>query len=58
MKIGYTAINRQTGEILDFYAYSTQTAQRLKGLDAYNWIVNHLDTSYQWTYYFNGKFKL
>ena len=58
MLIGYTAINRQTGEKLDFYAYSSNRMTQDNGkLDAYNWIVNHLDVSYQWDYFFNGKFK-
>jgi len=57
MKIGYSAINRQTGSKVDFYAYSTQTAQKLNGLDAYHWIVNHLDCSFEWSYFPNGKFR-
>jgi hypothetical protein len=57
MLIGYTAINKDTGERIDFFAHSSETAAKVNGLDAWNWIVNHLDTSYEWTYFFNGKFK-
>jgi hypothetical protein len=58
IKIGYTAINKVTKQKVDFFAY---TSDKMIGnnnkLDAYNWIVNHLDTSYQWDYYPNGKFQ-
>lgn len=57
MKIGYTATNRKTKELVDFYAHSTETSNRLNTLDARNWIINHLDTSYEWDYYANGKIK-
>jgi hypothetical protein len=56
--IGYTAINKRTNERVEFFAHSEQTAQRLGKLSAYHWIVNHLDVSYEWNYYPNGKFKL
>lgn len=58
LKIGYTAINKKTKESIEFFAHSSQTATQLGTLDAYNWIVNHLDISYEWSYYVNGKFKL
>jgi hypothetical protein len=57
MLIGYTAVNKQKGEKIDFFAHSTETANRLNTLDARNWIINHLDMSYSWDYSPNGKFK-
>lgn len=57
LTIGYTAKNRKTGEKIDFFAHSSETANRLGTLNAYQWITNHLDTSYEWDYYPNGKFK-
>jgi hypothetical protein len=57
MKIGYTAINKQTKERIEFFAYTEETAQLKNGLTAYHWIVNHLDVSYHWDFYPNGKFK-
>jgi hypothetical protein len=57
LKIGYTAINKSTGEKVNFFAYTTETANRINGLDARNWIINHLDMSYQWDYFVNGTFK-
>lgn len=57
MKTGYTAINKTTGEAVEFFAHSTETANRRNTLDARNWIVNHLDTSYEWNYKANGKIK-
>jgi len=56
VKIGYTAVNKY-GDTVDFYAYSTQTADIVGGLDAQNWIINHLDLSEGWKYHTNGKFK-
>jgi hypothetical protein len=58
MLIGYTAKNKKTGEKVDFFAVSSNAMMRGQGLDAHNWIVNHLDTSYEWNYNPNGKFKI
>lgn len=57
MKIGYTAKNKTRGEKIHFFAHSTETANKLNTLDAYNWIVNYLDMSFEWEYAPNGKFK-
>ena len=56
MKIGYTAKSK-CGEVVEFYAHTTETAEKLGTLSAYHWIVNHLDTSKRWDYFPNGKFK-
>lgn len=57
MKIGYTAVNAKTGEKVEFFAHSTETANRLNTLDAKSWIINHLLTDYRWDFAPNGKFK-
>ena len=46
MNLGYTAINRHTGMRIEFFTPDPQ-----------NWIVDHLDVSYEWIYKANGKFK-
>ena len=56
MKVGYTAISSQ-GEKIEFFAHSTETANRLGTLDARNYIINHFDMSQKWEYRANGKFK-
>ncbi len=59
MKIGYTAINKQTGERVDFFAmcHDPNISIYTSGQNAYSWIVNHLDTSYQWSCFPNGLFR-
>jgi hypothetical protein len=50
MKIGYTAKSK-CGEVVEFYAHTTETAEKLGTLSAYHW------TSKSWDYFPNGKFK-
>ena len=58
MKIGYTAINTVTKEKINFFAYSTETANRTaNGLDCRNWMINNLDMSCRYDVYVNGLFK-
>ena len=55
MKLEYIATNEQ-GETIKFYAYGEWSCNNTDRPDARNWIINHLDTSKEWTI-FNGLWK-